>query len=130
MAITFTIGSAPEEALLFEPELRDYFRRVSADGGIAAGELTDLDPYGDALFEGERLSRLERQADALLSKLEELYRRAVLPSALEPPEKIGLETEPDGKPCGRAGALQFLNALRGFCREARSSGRSLLAIGD
>ncbi len=135
VAITFAVAESPEKAragkgLLFEPELRDYFRRVSIQIGIAPAGLTHLDPYGDAFFEGARLSRLEREVDDLRSILEELYRKGGLAPSLEPPEIIGLETEPEGKPCGRNGVLQFLKALKALSQKARKEGRPLLAIGD
>lgn len=135
MAITFAIGVSPEEArrekaLILEPELRDYFRRVSIQKGIPLPNLTSLDPYADTRFEGGRLSLLEREVDDLLSILEGLYRKEALPPSLEPPEVIGLETEPEGKPCSRDGALQFLLALRELSDEARRGGWPLLAIGD
>lgn len=135
MAITFAVGVFPEkvrdeEALVFEPELGDYFRRLSIQIGIAPAGLTQLDPYGDAFFEGVRLSRLEREVDDLRSILEALYRKGGLASSLEPPELTGLETEPEGKPCGRNGVLQFLKALKALCQKARKEGRPLLAIGD
>ena len=135
MPITFAVAESEEKAregkaLLFEPELRDYFRRVSIQIGIAPADLTNLDPYGDAAFQGARLSHLEREVDDLRSILEELYRKGGLQRSLEPPEIIGLETEPDGKPCGRNGVLQFLRALKELCQKARREGRPLIAIGD
>lgn len=135
MAITLAIGVSPEKVregktLVFEPELRDYFRRVFIQIGISPADLTGLDPYGDTRFEGARLSRLEREVDDLRSILEALYRKGGLPPLLEPPEIIGLETEPEGKPCGRNGVLQFLRGLRDLCQEARKEGRPLLAMGD
>lgn len=135
MAITFAIGNSPEEArgeraLAFEPELRDYFRRVSIQKGIALTHLTHLDPYADARFEGGRLSLLEQEVDDLLPILEGLYRKEALPPSLEPPERVGLETEPEGKPCSRDGAIEFLEALRDLIEEARREGRPLLAMGD
>jgi hypothetical protein len=135
MAITFAIAESPEKvpegrALIFEPELRDYFRRVSIQIGIAPPDLTNLDPYGDTHFAGARLFQLEREVDDLRSILEELYRKGGLRRSMEPPESIGLETEPEGKPCGRNGVLQFLRALKELSQKARKEGRPLLAIGD
>ncbi|NKE71970.1 hypothetical protein [Candidatus Manganitrophus noduliformans] len=135
MAITFAVGESPEnvhdeEALVFEPELRNYFRRLSIQIGIAPPDLTNLDPYGDTRFEGAGLFRLEREVDDLRSILEALYRKGGLAPSLEPPEMIGLETEPEGKPCGRNGVLQFLKALKTLSQKARKEGRPLLAIGD
>ncbi|GEM_PF-6519914 len=135
MAITFVIGVSPEKTrketvLAFEPELRDYLRRVSAGGGVSADDLTGLDPYGDSRFEGERLSHLERGVGELLSMFEAMYQRTILPPEWEPPATVGLETEPEGKPFGRAGVLQFLRSLKKLCREAQKEGVVLLAIGD
>lgn len=135
MAITFAVAESVEEvrgeeALVFEPELRDYFRRVSIQIGISPPELTNLDPYGDTYFQGARLFRLERGVDDLRSILEELYRKGGLSRSLEPPEIIALESEPDGKPCGRNDVLQFLRALKALCQKARKEGRPLLALGD
>jgi hypothetical protein len=135
MAITFAVAESPEKAgegktLLFEPELRDYLRRVSIQIGIAPADLTHLDPYGDTLFKGAQLLRLEREVDDLRSILEELYRKGGLSPSLEPPEMIGLETEPEGRPAGRNGVLQFLRALKELCQKARREGRPLLAMGD
>ncbi len=129
MPITFAVAESPEKApqgkaLLFEPELRDYFRRVSIQIGIAPADLTNLDPYGDAFFEGARLSHLEREVDDLRAILEELYRKGGLRRSLEPPETVGLETEPEGKPCGRNGVLQFLRMLKALCQKARKEGRT------
>jgi len=135
MAITFAVAESPEkvreeEALLFEPELQDYFRRLSILLGIAPTDLTHIDPYADTFFEGARLFRLEREVDDLRSILEELYRKGGMSQTLEPPERVALETEPDGKPCGRDGVLQFLRALKALCLKARKEGRPLLAVGD
>lgn len=135
MAITFAIGASPDrvrgdQALLFERELIDYFRSVSVYGGIAAADLIDLDPHGDTLFQGDRLSLLEREVDELLAVFERMFQRTVLPPELEPPEKIGLETEPGGKRCDRTGVLEFLWTLKDLCQEARREGLPLLAIGD
>lgn len=135
MAITFAVAESEEKAregkaLIFEPELRDYFRRVSIQIGIAPPDLTNLDPYGDTRFVGGRLFQLEREVEDLRSILEALYRKGGLQRSLEPPEVVGLETEPDGNPCGRNGVLQFLRALKELCQKARKEGRPLLAMGD
>lgn len=135
MAITFAVSESAEElreeeTLVFEPELCDYFRRVSILIGIAPPGLTRLDPYGDTFFEGARLFHLEREVDDLRSILEELYRKGGVSPELSPPERIGLETDPEGKPCGRNGVLQFLRALKALSQKARRKGRPLLAMGD
>lgn len=135
MPITFAIGASAgerdaERVIPFEPELRRYLRNLSASKGILLTGLTDLDPYGDARFEGERLSALAGQVDGLLSILEPLYRQEALSPELEPPKVVGQETEPDGKPCGRAGVLHFLHGLKALSREAQERNLPLIALGD
>lgn len=135
MAIIFSIGVSADrtdrrQILPFESELRGYFRGLSSLKGILPTGLTDLDPYGDTRFEGERLLQLEQQVEGLLSILEPLYRQERLSAELEPPRVVGLERDPAGAPCGRAGALHFLTSLKDLSRQAREKNLPLLALCD
>lgn len=133
MPITLGPARYPQDTefsryVVLEWELHAYFRQLAAVDPDAAG-LARLEPYGDSVFAAASLAGLRAQLEGLLARLAVRY-EGPLPAELEPPPLVGLESEPDGEPCGRQGVLDFLRELRAICELARVSDGMVLAVGD
>ncbi len=135
MSIDFAIGESADTIrwncyVPLQQELLAYFRRLEASAGMSVPFFTSLDPYGDAMFTRQEIEQIGADLETLMRHLERLFQQGELPPDLEPPAVVGLETDPEGEPCGRSGAIRIIASLRCLLGDAVKCNLPVWALGD